>query len=200
MYFTIITFRVLNNFKFIPHSKSKFSVSVILWIRADIPISKKSTESILYLKEIKLTFMWSMSNIYSAIQSHFSGVSQCRWREEMGGCWMMGTDSDVDKCQKQTSQTFKMSHEMNFVAADGIDLRNLEIWWRSSSLDCRFQQSRWRHSKIIVHKLINTEAHKNDHRKYPSPSLGSPFEKHFQLQITQSWLPAKKTNILHLKR
>lgn len=165
-------------------------------------MSKKIIESFSYLKEIKLTFMWSMSNIYSAIQPFrvifpvSVRVGGRRWE----GCWMMGTDSDVDKCQKQTSQTFKMSHEMNFVGADGIDLRNLEISSRSSSFDCRFHHSRWWQSKIIVHKLINTEAHKNNHRKYPSPSLGSPFEKHFQLQITQSWLPAKKTNILHLRR
>jgi hypothetical protein len=40
-----------------------------------------------------------------------------------------GTDSDVDKCQKQTSQTFKMSHEMNFIGPDGIELEKSRNPW-----------------------------------------------------------------------
>lgn len=70
--------------------------------------------------------MWPMSNIYWAIQSHFSGVGVC-WTERGDVEWW-GTDSDVDKCQKQTSQTFKMSHEMNFIRPDGIELRSIESW------------------------------------------------------------------------
>lgn len=52
-----------------------------------------------------------MSNVYLTIPIHFSGVIV---RQGQGG-WR---DSDVDKCQtqKQTSQTFKMSHEMKFIS------------------------------------------------------------------------------------
>jgi hypothetical protein len=51
--------------------------------------------------------------------SHSESFFRCQSLSDDGG-WESGrrvieTDSDVDKCQKQTSQTFEMSHGVKFI-------------------------------------------------------------------------------------
>lgn len=129
------------------------------------------TSSIHHFEEIKLTLTWPDVKY---LFNHSKPFSRC---QSIVSGW---ADSDVDKCQKQTLQTFEMSHGEKFIkqSKDGTGNRDSRLSPETQKL----HHPRDRPTNILPGKQKKPQT-------YPS-QLSNGNRKAFSItNHTQPWLP-----------
>lgn len=128
---------------------------------------RAKTSSIHHFEEIKLTLTWPDVKY---LFNHSKPFSRC---QSIVSGW---ADSDVDKCQKQTLQTFEMSHGEKFIkqSKDGTGNR-----------DSRLSPGTQNFAIPETGLQTSCPANRKSHKRILHNSQTAT-EKHFQLQITHN--------------